>query len=56
MATGNSKESGLAFITPDSVFLKNLRFQKIIDALNKGFSESEKIYLLKLIEDEVLNF
>lgn len=56
LATRNNKKSGLAFITPDSVFLKNLRFQKIIDTLNKGFSESEKIYLLKLIEDEVLSF
>lgn len=26
LATGNNKESGLAFITPDFVFLKNLRF------------------------------
>lgn len=56
LATRNNKKSGLAFITPDSVFLKNLRFQKIIDTLNKGFSESEKIYLLKLIESEVLSF
>lgn len=56
LATRNNKKSGLAFITPDSVFLKNLRFQKIIDNLNKGFSESEKIYLLKLIESEVLSF
>lgn len=56
LATGNNKEAGLAFITPDSIFLNNLRFQKIIDSLNKGFSESEKAYLLKLIEDEVLSF
>lgn len=56
LATGNNKESGLAFITPDSVFLKNLRFKKIIDSLNKGFSYSEKVYLLELIEDEVLSF
>lgn len=56
LATGNRKESGLAFITPDSIFLNNLRFQKIIDSLNQGFSESEKTYLLKLIEDEVLSF
>ena len=56
LATGSRKESGLVFVTPDSIFLKNLRFQKIIDSLNKGFSESEKVYLLKLIEEEVLNF
>lgn len=56
LAIGNNKESGLAFVTPDSIFLKNLRFKKIIDSLNKGFSYSEKVYLLELIEDEVLSF